>query len=340
MAEGRQGSENFDVTAYRNRYPDLRKGYGSDLKGYYLHYVRSGQKEGRSATNCDNMLGYLTVYNGVDYSSVYNYNYYINRYADLKKVYAWDEYALLQHFVEHGMAEGRQASEEFSLTYYRSNYPDLREGYGNDLKGYYLHYLRAGKAEGRVADRLLDSSGGGSDSGDSGETTSYHSIMSSNTVTVAQMVALFQSKNLTFNSALYGMTLTQFCQIYYDECAAEGVDVAAAFSQAMNETGWLKYGGQVQASQFNFAGIKTRDGSAFATFSTVREGVRAHVQHLKAYASKDPLVNECVDPRFVWVTRGSAPYVEWLGAKENPNGTGWATDVGYGDRILAIMNQF
>ena len=339
MAEGRQGSESFDVTAYRNRYPDLRKCCGNDLKSYYMHYVNYGKNEGRIATNCDNMLGYLTVYNGVDYSSVYDYNYYINLYPDLKKAYAWNEYGLLQHFVEHGISEGRQGSASFNVNYYRANYIDLSKVFGSYNLSYYLHYINNGKDEGRIADRLLDSSGGGSDSGGSGETTSYHSIMNSNTATVAQMVALFQSKNVVFNSSLYGMTLTQFCQIYYDECAAEGVDVAVAFSQAMNETGWLKYGGQVQASQFNFAGIKTRDGSAFATFSPVREGVRAHVQHLKAYASEAPLVNECVDPRFVWVTRGSAPYVEWLGAKENPNGTGWATEVGYGDRILAIMNQ-
>ena len=342
MAEGRQGSENFDVTAYRNRYPDLRKGYGSDLKGYYLHYVRSGQKEGRSATNCDNMLGYLTVYNGVDYSSVYNYNYYINRYADLKKVYAWDEYALLQHFVEHGMAEGRQASEEFSLTYYRSNYPDLREGYGNDLKGYYLHYLRAGKAEGRVADRLLDTGDSGSGSGGSGEATAYHPIMNTNTATVNQMVSFFNSKGKTFNSSVFGMTLQQFCQIYLEEASAEGVDGLVAFSQSVLETGYFTSAKAL--NQFNFCGLGATDGGAAgANFNTsqygsttqkrVRMGIRAQIQHLKAYASKDALKNPCIDPRFNLVSRGSAVNVEDLG-----NGK-WATDPDYASKLLNIMNQ-
>ena len=119
MAEGRQASENFDVVSYRNRYPDLRKAYGDNLKLYYLHYISSGQKEGRLATNCSEMQGYLTVYNGVDYSAVYDYNYYINQYPDLKKAYAWNEYELLQHFVACGMAEGRQASENFNVDSYR-----------------------------------------------------------------------------------------------------------------------------------------------------------------------------------------------------------------------------
>ena len=78
--------------------------------------------------------GYLTVYNGVDYSAVYDYNYYINQYPDLKKAYAWNEYELLQHFVACGMAEGRQASANFNVNYYKANNPDLRSLYGNNLR--------------------------------------------------------------------------------------------------------------------------------------------------------------------------------------------------------------
>ena len=144
-------SENFNVTAYRNRYPDLRKGFGNNLKSYYMHYVNNGKNEGRIATNCDQMIGYLTVYNGVDYAAVYDYNYYINLYPDLKKAYKWNEYALLQHFVEHGMNEGRQASKNFNVTAYRNRYPDLRKGFGNNLKSYYMHYVNNGKNEGRIA---------------------------------------------------------------------------------------------------------------------------------------------------------------------------------------------
>ena len=100
-----------------------------------------------------------------------------------------------------------------------------------------------------------------------------------------------------------------------------------AFAQSLHETGFFKYGGIVLPTQNNYAGIGALNGNAkgqAATFPDPRTGVRAQIQHLKAYASKEALVNGCVDPRFSLVTRGSAQYVDWLGASDNPNGKGWA----------------
>ena len=126
-------------------------------------------------------------------------------------------------------------------------------------------------------------------------------------------------------------TIEAFCQLYIEECAAEGIKAEVAFCQAMKETGFLRYGGAVKIEQYNFAGIGATDnGGTPATFSSVREGIRAQVQHLKAYATTGNLANPCVDPRFSLVTRGTAPYVEWLGIKENPYGKGWASAAGYG----------
>lgn len=70
----------------------------------------------------------------------------------------------------------------------------------------------------------------------------------------------------------------------------------------------------------------------------IKLGIRAQVQHLKAYASTVDLKNECVDPRFKYVARGCAKYVEWLGQKENPAGKGWAAGAGYGAKIITILN--
>lgn len=135
-------------------------------------------------------------------------------------------------------------------------------------------------------------------------------------------------------------TLAAFCQIYYEEARAEGIKVEVAFTQAMNETGWLKYGGDVKREQYNFAGIGAVGGGAGgASFANVREGVRAQIQHLKAYGSTKPLVNSCVDPRFGFVTRGSAKYVEWLGIQENPTGAGWASSPRYGYTIVNMMQE-
>lgn len=147
--EGRQGSAVFDVVSYINRYADLRRGFGNNLKAYYMHYVNSGEKEGRIATGCPTMQNVAVVYNGVNYSAVYNYEYYKTKYPDISKGYGYDDQAVLEHFVNHGMNEGRQGSAEFNVSSYRNQYSDLRQGYGNNLKLYYMHYVQYGKSEGR-----------------------------------------------------------------------------------------------------------------------------------------------------------------------------------------------
>ena len=171
-------------------------------------------------------------------------------------------------------------------------------------------------------------------------------IMGDSTVTVQQMVKWFKSKGNKYPSTIYSARgaedIEQFCEIYYEEAAAEGVRVEVAFAQAMKETGWLQFGGIVDANQCNFAGIGALDGNdkgKCASFNNVREGVRAQIQHLKAYASTETLNNSQVDPRFHLVTRGSAPYVEWLGIQENPNHVGWATGRNYGYNIVTMIKE-
>ena len=178
---------------------------------------------------------------------------------------------------------------------------------------------------------------------DSCTTDQLMAISGKTTVTASQIEKYFKAKGATY-PAYYAETdaptLEKFCQIYVEEANAEGINGAIAFTQAMKETAWLKFGGDVKIEQNNFAGLGTTGGGvAGASFTTVREGIRAQIQHLKAYGSKDALKNECVDPRFSLVTRGSAPYVEWLGQKENPNGYGWATSEGYGIDIEKMVKN-
>ena len=126
-------------------------------------------------------------------------------------------------------------------------------------------------------------------------------------------------------------TIREFCEIIYEEATDENVKPEVVFGQAMKETGYLQFGGDVQIEQFNFAGLgATGNGVHGNSFANIREGIRAQVQHLKAYASKDSLNHDCVDVRFGYVNRRSAPYVEWLGIKENPNKAGWAASSEYG----------
>lgn len=133
-------------------------------------------------------------------------------------------------------------------------------------------------------------------------------------------------------------TIEEFAKIFYEEANTEGVRAEIAFAQCMKETGFLKYGGDVLPNQYNYAGIGATGAVHGAEFKDVRTGIRAQIQHLKAYASNSKLVNDCVDPRFNLVKRNSAEYVEWLGIQENPNGLGWASAKNYGYSIVKMVN--
>lgn len=91
------------------------------------------------------------IYKGVDYSAVYDFSYYCNRYPDIRVLFGDKPDEALKHFINSGMAEGRQASENFDVNIYMQNYPDLRNVYGNDLKSYYMHFINNGSKEGRNA---------------------------------------------------------------------------------------------------------------------------------------------------------------------------------------------
>ena len=162
-------------------------------------------------------------------------------------------------------------------------------------------------------------------------------IMGKSAVTVSSMVSLFNSTGHTYPTIYASKgatTINDFCHIVLEEANAEGVKAEILFAQAMLETGWLQFGGSVKVEQCNFGGIGAVNATAGgASFGDVRSGLRAQVQHLKAYASKEPLNNPCVDPRFEKVERGVAPCVEDLNGR-------WAVPGdGYGQRIVKIANR-
>lgn len=143
--------------------------------------------------------------------------------------------------------------------------------------------------------------------------------------TAKQMITYLKSVN---------PSAPDYSQIYLDEGAAEGVRGDIAFAQSCIETAYWKFGGDVKPSQNNFAGIgATGGGAAGNTFSTPTEGIRAQIQHLKAYASKDALNQACVDPRFNYVERGCAPTISGLDGK-------WALAGGsYSTAIVNCLNN-
>lgn len=171
-----------------------------------------------------------------------------------------------------------------------------------------------------------------------------YSIMGETSVTVQEMVDYFNKSGYSYPSEVLSTggaeSIEIFCQMYSEEADAEGVRAEVAFAQTMKETGFLQYGGDASIEQFNFAGIGTTGGGVPGnSYPDVRTGIRAQIQHLKAYATADPLLQECVDDRYELVKKGIAPYVQWLGQQENPEGAGWATGENYGYDIVEMIEN-
>ncbi len=151
-------------------------------------------------------------------------------------------------------------------------------------------------------------------------------IMSPGHTTEVQLIMFIRANN---EKAL--TTFPDIAQLYREEATIEGVSYDMAFCQMCIETNFLQFGGEIKSTQNNFAALGSIGGtSETASFPSARIGVRAHIQHLKSYASTEPLVQELVDPRFRFVTRGIAPLVDQLSGR-------WSADLQYGKRILSLM---
>ena len=332
MAEGRRGNEAFDVQSYYNEYPDLRAAFGTDIVRFYEHYATFGKGEGRHPSGCASIKGMRTSLGGTDYSAVYDPDYYLEHNADVRSFYSrsvgslvlLDDTGVIGHFVSCGMAEGRRGNVAFDVQSYKNRYIDLQIAYGNRLDLYYLHYLTFGFHEGRSGAPFSND----------------ELIMGVSFVKYDQMASYYLSKvgMGVYPSDIYkdkgAGTINEFCKTLIAEASFEGVRPEVLFAQVMIETGWLRFGGSVSAGQCNFGGLgSTGSGAAGASFDSVGIGLRAQTQHLKAYASTDPLLGDCVDPRFSMVKRGSAQYLTQLNGK-------WAVPgKGYGEHITLIARE-
>ena len=161
-------------------------------------------------------------------------------------------------------------------------------------------------------------------------------IMGQAQASIEQMRAYIKKVNPKVPESVLAMI-----PLYITEGALEGVRGDIAFAQSCLETGNFTFkGSAVTLDQNNFCGMGvTSTGIRGSSFKTPKEGIRAQMQHLKAYACDDALEQRCIDPRFTYVKRGCAPYVEWLGIQENPSGAGWASGKGYGTKILNILSN-
>ena len=162
-------------------------------------------------------------------------------------------------------------------------------------------------------------------------------------LTAKQLAAWFNRRQPR-PSGRYAATVPveKLAALFVEEGAAERVRGDVAFVQSVVETGWFRFGGPVAGGMNNFGGIGVTDRNPSpAVFPDARTGVRAQIQHLRAYADRQaractvpPLRFPCADPRFDLVKpKGSAPNWNDLG-----NGK-WATSPTYAASILSLYSQ-
>jgi hypothetical protein len=168
-------------------------------------------------------------------------------------------------------------------------------------------------------------------------------IMGASRLSAPQLAAWFNSRQPR-PAGVYAASVPVelLAEHYVHEGLVEGVTGDVAFVQAILETNWFRFSGTVSPSSNNFAGIGATDSNpAPASFPDPRTGVRAQIQHLRAYADATavscavpPLHSPCVDPRFdLVVPKGKAPRWNQMG-----NGN-WATASTYGGSIVALFSE-
>ena len=161
------------------------------------------------------------------------------------------------------------------------------------------------------------------------------SIYGDAVATKGQAVRLIKEKNPTVHLMC---SVEELVDLYWIEAEREGVRPDLALAQSLVETGFYRYGGDVDHDQNNFCGLGTTGGGVKgAAFKTPELGVRAHIQHLLAYTQKSRPKTEIIDPRYeiahsIRLERGVVD--TWSGL----NGT-WAMGGLYCEKIMVMYQN-
>lgn len=133
-------------------------------------------------------------------------------------------------------------------------------------------------------------------------------------------------------------SVDELVDLYWTEAGREGVREDIALAQAIIETGFFSFTGDVKPEQNNYCGLGTTGGGVRGEyFDEPETGVRAHIQHLLAYTTKKHPSTKIVDPRYelahsIRMERGIVD--KWSGL----NGT-WAMGSQYCEKIMRIYQS-
>ena len=147
-----------------------------------------------------------------------------------------------------------------------------------------------------------------------------------------QLLSFFMDSNPEADS----VQIERMAKKYIEEAETEGINSDCAFAQMCLETGFLRFGGLVTPEMHNYCGLGSIDQDhPGEIFETEELGIRAHIQHLHAYATEDDvqLKNECIDKRYKWILpRGKAKTVFGLTKT-------WASDPDYGTKLDSLLSR-
>jgi len=184
------------------------------------------------------------------------------------------------------------------------------------------------------------------------------SILGENIATREQIIKFMENEEERFRTAAVNQNREflrfplELVDMYLEIGKEYNIRGDIAFFQAVHETGFFQFTGIVKPQQNNFCGLwatgvaltgnepfngVSPDVVAFIpgvhglTYFTQRDGVEAHIQHLYAYATTEPLPagKVLVNPRFSY-PRFAGIAVKWT----DLNGRWAVPGVGYGETIL------
>ena len=156
-------------------------------------------------------------------------------------------------------------------------------------------------------------------------------IVSATQTTIEQAQAWARSKGAT-------EIFVALAAFYWEFAGERSINPEGAYCQAAHETGFGKFGGtdpvfSATADMHNLCGLKTKDASATAKFSSWEEGIVAHVDHLALYAGRTGYPKaDSPDPRQFPSIAGIANTFVKLGGH-------WAPDTLYGQHIEELMQE-
>lgn len=152
--------------------------------------------------------------------------------------------------------------------------------------------------------------------------------------TQAQMVDFIKRNN---PHPKLNCSVEELVGYYYEEAGREGLRPDIVLCQAIKETGFFGYGGDVIPEQNNYCGLGTTGGGVKgAFFETPQLGVRAHVQHLLVYDRTEPPVTDIVDPRYELVIEVHPEIYGQIHNWTELNGRWAVPGKNYGQEILQL----